>query len=197
MSSTVLISRLNVCRCVTRSYTYKSVYHPDNLFPNSVGAFSRSSFFAKSNDNKNDDVEKFTGPIPIKKLTFNYSRSSGPGGQHVNTTNSKAEARFQIMTADWLPQDTKEQLFKKFRKQISRNGEIIVSCDESRYQMNNVKSCIEKIQNMIEVAQTPEEEKEEVTYSMDQVHRFHEKRLRKKKMRSTTKAMRNNFDFDS
>lgn len=40
--------------------------------------------------------------IPREKLQLKFCRSSGPGGQHVNKTNSKAEIRFKINEADWL-----------------------------------------------------------------------------------------------
>jgi hypothetical protein len=39
--------------------------------------------------------------IPIDRLTFNFSRSSGPGGQNVNKVNTKAEIRFMVASADW------------------------------------------------------------------------------------------------
>ena len=39
--------------------------------------------------------------IPIDRLEFNFSRSSGPGGQNVNKVNTKAELRFNVHEADW------------------------------------------------------------------------------------------------
>ena len=39
--------------------------------------------------------------IPIDRITFNFSRSSGPGGQNVNKVNTKAEIRFVVASADW------------------------------------------------------------------------------------------------
>ena len=47
--------------------------------------------------------------IPMDKIEFNYARSSGPGGQNVNKVNTKAELRFHVMTADWLPMDVRER----------------------------------------------------------------------------------------
>lgn len=40
--------------------------------------------------------------IPINQLNFNYSRSSGPGGQNVNKVNTKVELRISIDKIDWL-----------------------------------------------------------------------------------------------
>ena len=48
--------------------------------------------------------------IPLDKIEFNYARSSGPGGQNVNKVNTKAELRFHVMSAEWLPMDVRERL---------------------------------------------------------------------------------------
>ena len=46
----------------------------------------------------------------VDKLTVSYTRSSGPGGQNVNKVNTKAEVRFHIDSADWLPAEAKQKL---------------------------------------------------------------------------------------
>eukprot|EP01036_Dinobryon_divergens_P050807 gene50807-68020_t len=43
--------------------------------------------------------------IPLDKVDFNFARSSGPGGQNVNKLNTKAEIRFNVSTADWIPDE--------------------------------------------------------------------------------------------
>ena len=55
-------------------------------------------------------VDRFNGHIPIKKLDISYSRSSGPGGQHVNTTNTKVTVKLHLPSADWIPEETKQRL---------------------------------------------------------------------------------------
>lgn len=60
-----------------------------------------------------DSSTKFNGYIPIEKLTISYNRSSGPGGQHVNTTNTKVEIRFKVKDATWLPSEIRNKLFLK------------------------------------------------------------------------------------
>lgn len=49
----------------------------------------------------------------LEKLDITYSRSSGPGGQHVNVVNTKVDVRFHVLTADWLNQSIKETLLEK------------------------------------------------------------------------------------
>ena len=48
--------------------------------------------------------------IPVEKLDFSYARSSGPGGQNVNKVNTKAEMRFKVDDADWIPEEVKGRL---------------------------------------------------------------------------------------
>jgi hypothetical protein len=48
--------------------------------------------------------------IPESKLAFSYARCSGPGGQNVNKLNTKAEIRFHVFNADWLPVEVKQRL---------------------------------------------------------------------------------------
>ena len=44
-----------------------------------------------------------SGFIPTHALQFRFMRSSGPGGQSVNTSNTKVEVRFSLDEADWIP----------------------------------------------------------------------------------------------
>ena len=39
--------------------------------------------------------------IPADKLEFNFTKSSGPGGQNVNKVNTRAELRFNVIEAEW------------------------------------------------------------------------------------------------
>lgn len=50
------------------------------------------------------------GYIPINELDISFSRSSGPGGQHVNRTNTKVDVRFHVDKANWLSNELKTKL---------------------------------------------------------------------------------------
>ncbi|KAM0683917.1 hypothetical protein MDAP_000654 [Mitosporidium daphniae] len=51
--------------------------------------------------------------IPEKEFFFRTSRSSGPGGQHVNTTNTKVDGRILIKEALWIPEKLRENLISQ------------------------------------------------------------------------------------
>lgn len=183
-------------RTAARVTTYKSVYNLENLYPSSpynYGAVPQEF----SNDSPSD---KFTGDIPIDKVKIKYSRSSGPGGQNVNKVSSKAEVRFHVSSADWLPEDLKSKILEKYWKRITGSGEFIVYSDQSRYQSVNVKNCLNKIRECINELQKPPDPKKiaelEKLHDMDKIHAAHRKRLQQKRMKGYTKAMRESgYDF--
>lgn len=65
--------------------------------------------------------------IPKEKIEAKFSRSSGPGGQHVNKTNSKAEIRFNVEQADWLEDRVKKCLREKYSNFINKDNELIIT----------------------------------------------------------------------
>ena len=98
--------------------------------------------------------------IPIEKLDFAYSRSSGPGtasfpwstqkflyqnpffnwrctlkagGQNVNKLNTKAELRFHVYNADWITSDVKARLHAQQPNRINNEGELLITAQEHRY----------------------------------------------------------------
>jgi protein subunit release factor B len=99
------------------------------------------------------DLSKMPKPkdvkIPMDKVEFKYARSSGPGGQNVNKVNSKAEIRFQVKSAFWLPEDVRARLGNYQSGKINNEGELIVVSQEFRTQSQNKDACVGKLQVMI------------------------------------------------
>jgi len=81
----------------------------------------------------------------IKELTFKAVRSSGPGGQHVNKTSSKVELIFNIANSEAISEIEKERLQKNLRSRITNDGDLILSCGETRSQHRNKAIIIDKI----------------------------------------------------
>ncbi|NWU64407.1 ICT1 hydrolase, partial [Pterocles burchelli] len=132
-----------------------------------------------------------------ERLTVSYSRSSGPGGQNVNKVNSKAEVRFHLASADWIPEATRQTMASMHRNKINRAGELIVSSEESRYQMRNLAICLEKIRTMVtEATEKPKVVSKETTQKLiERVEKMNRERLRQKKIHSAVKQSRK-ADFD-
>ncbi|KFQ20509.1 hypothetical protein N332_11331, partial [Mesitornis unicolor] len=131
------------------------------------------------------------------RLTVSYSRSSGPGGQNVNKVNSKAEVRFHLASADWIPEDTRQKMASLHRNKINREGELIVNSEQSRYQMRNLAICLEKIRTMVtEATVKPKVVSKETSQKLiERVEKMNRERLRQKRIHSNIKQSRK-ADFD-
>eukprot|EP01039_Chlorochromonas_danica_P007948 gene7948-8768_t len=98
--------------------------------------------------------------IPMEKIEFNFARSSGPGGQNVNKLNTKAEIRFHVDEADWIAPEVKQRLVEYNANRISKEGFLIIACQEHRTQMKNKSDCIEKLKEMIAEASIEPKERQ-------------------------------------
>ncbi|XP_041829733.1 peptidyl-tRNA hydrolase ICT1, mitochondrial [Melanotaenia boesemani] len=143
------------------------------------------------------DTEDTQVHIPVDRLTVSYSRSSGPGGQHVNKVNTKAEVRFHVHTADWIPEDVREKIFEKNKNRINKAGELLVTSETSRSQQRNLSDCIQKISTIIaEASEKPQEPTaEDVALRAARLEKRNEDRLKQKKKHSAIKSNRR-VDFD-
>jgi ribosome-associated protein len=85
---------------------------------------------------------------------FETSRSSGPGGQHVNKTESKVVIYFNIDVSD-LSDEQKEMVKKKYANKINAEGELYLQSSASRSQSANKEAVILKFRSLIESAIIP------------------------------------------
>jgi ribosome-associated protein len=91
--------------------------------------------------------------IPRHLIEVRTMRSSGPGGQSVNTTESKVEIRFNVFDATWIPQATRDRFAKIFKNRINQSGEFILACQEMRSQNQNYERCFDRLGDMLRQAQ--------------------------------------------
>jgi ribosome-associated protein len=69
--------------------------------------------------------------IPVRELTWRFSASGGPGGQHVNTSNTRAEVTFDVAGSPSLPDWARERL-------VGRLGPVVtVAASDRRSQARN------------------------------------------------------------
>ena len=121
------------------------------------------------------------------ELQFSFSRSSGPGGQHVNKVNTRAELRFNVSLSKILNEDQKELLFEKLAKQLNQENEIIIISQATRSQLKNKEDAIEKFYNLINQALFIKKKRKPSKVSRARK----EKRLLAKKQQGEKKTMRN------
>ena len=74
--------------------------------------------------------------IPAAELAWRFSRSSGPGGQGVNTTDSRVELSWDLAGSEMLPPALKERAAERLGNRLV-NGVLTVTASEHRSQLRN------------------------------------------------------------
>lgn len=93
------------------------------------------------------------------ELTYKYVRSSGSGGQHVNKVSSKAELYFNLEDSQIFNKDEKQKLSEFFNNRLTKEGVLILACDESRSQFRNKALVTKRFLDLIEEGLKEEKER--------------------------------------
>ncbi|AGW11972.1 putative Class I peptide chain release factor [Megalodesulfovibrio gigas DSM 1382 = ATCC 19364] len=93
--------------------------------------------------------------IPQDELQFSTARASGPGGQHVNTTDSKVLLRFNISESRQLSPARKAQLLEALAHRLDSEGAVLITAQESRSQHVNKELALAKLAALLRKALTP------------------------------------------
>jgi ribosome-associated protein len=73
----------------------------------------------------------------LPEITFQTSRSSGPGGQNVNKVESRVEARFHIADSALLTEEQKTRILEKLAPRLTTDGWLLVVAQDDRSQLRN------------------------------------------------------------
>ncbi|RLU86930.1 aminoacyl-tRNA hydrolase [Streptomyces griseocarneus] len=129
--------------------------------------------------------------LPEAELLWRFSRSSGPGGQHVNTTDSAVELRFDLAATDALPAVWKERALERLAARLT-DGVVSVRASEHRSQWRNRETAAVRLAALLAEASAPPPRARRAT----RVPRgINERRLREKKQRGETKRGRTGRDW--
>jgi ribosome-associated protein len=124
--------------------------------------------------------------IPDDELTFTASRSSGPGGQHVNKVSSRITLWFDLANSPSLSPEDKELIARRLGSRISKDGILRVVSQSSRSQLSNREIAVERFIELLQSAlkQLPPRKKTRVSKGAKL------RRLEEKKERSIVKSQR-------
>ncbi len=75
--------------------------------------------------------------VPHEELEFRVSRSSGPGGQHVNKTSSRVQVSWNIASTRALNDDERSRLRKRLSSRLDSEENLTVTVSETRSQLRN------------------------------------------------------------
>lgn len=130
--------------------------------------------------------------IPAAELGWRFSRSSGPGGQHVNTSDSRAELTWDVTASQALTDEQRERLLDKLSGRLI-DGTLTVSASEQRSQLRNRETALEKLGQILAAALAPDGPKRRPTKP---TRGSQKRRLEAKGQRSQVKKNRQRPAFD-
>jgi ribosome-associated protein len=124
--------------------------------------------------------------IPDAELRWRFSRSSGPGGQGVNTTDSRVELVFDLAATKALPPALKERALARLGDRVVE-GAVTIAASEFRSQLRNRQAATERLAELLRRAiAAPPPSRKATKPSKGQKRR----RLEDKRRRSTVKRLR-------
>ncbi|HWJ85226.1 MAG TPA: alternative ribosome rescue aminoacyl-tRNA hydrolase ArfB [Cellulomonas sp.] len=92
--------------------------------------------------------------VPDDALTWRFSRSSGPGGQSVNTTDSRAELSVDLDAIAWSSEPQRERVLERLAPRL--RGEILtVTASEHRSQLRNREAALARLTALLDEALAP------------------------------------------
>ncbi len=124
--------------------------------------------------------------IPAAELQWTTSRSGGPGGQHVNKTNSKVTLEWNVDESSALSDVKKARIKSRLSNRITSDGLLKISASASRSQKANLEDARERMANLIREAMKVSKPRKKTKPSK----RAKRKRLDNKKRRGDLKKSR-------
>jgi len=124
--------------------------------------------------------------VPERELSERFSRSSGPGGQGVNTSDSRVELSFDVARSPSLPEATRVRMLGRLEGRLV-DGVVTVAASEHRAQLANRRAARERLVALLTEAAAPPPRRRRPTKPSRAAN---QRRLDAKKRRSKTKQSR-------
>ncbi|NIZ92249.1 alternative ribosome rescue aminoacyl-tRNA hydrolase ArfB [Kineococcus rubinsiae] len=128
--------------------------------------------------------------VPAAELHERFSRASGPGGQGVNTTDSRVELSFDVARSPALPEDLRERALERLAGRLV-DGVVTVVASEHRAQLRNRAAAAQRLTELLAAAVAPDPPKRRPTRPTRGSQR---RRLEGKRARGDVKRLRRSTD---
>lgn len=130
--------------------------------------------------------------VPAAELVERFSRSSGPGGQSVNTTDSRVELEYDVASSAALSDAQRSRAVSRLVARLT-DGRLVVVASEHRSQHRNRVAAREHLAELLRAALAPPPPVRRATRPSRGAR---ERRLAGKRHRSETKALRRKGSWD-
>jgi ribosome-associated protein len=124
--------------------------------------------------------------VPADELSWRFSRSGGPGGQSVNTADSRVELSFDVQRSPALPDHLRARLLSRLEPRLV-DGVLTITASEYRSQHRNREAARARLTDVLTRASAPPAPPRRPTKP---TRGSTERRLAGKKRRSETKSLR-------
>ncbi len=121
-----------------------------------------------------------------REISYKTSRSSGPGGQHVNKSESRVELAWSLVTSECLNESQKLLVKKKLAARLTQNGALLITSQRYRSQFRNKEEVTERFLLLISGSLVPEKKRTLSRPTRASV----EKRIKNKKIKGEIKRSR-------
>ncbi|MBB1380575.1 alternative ribosome rescue aminoacyl-tRNA hydrolase ArfB [Shewanella frigidimarina] len=121
------------------------------------------------------------------EIEWQFVRSSGAGGQHINKVSTAAQLSFDIASSS-LPEFYQQKLLEKADHRITKSGKVIIKCQQSRSQDFNRQTALEQFIELVRSVGVVQKARIPTKATKGSQKR----RIETKKQRGATKAMRQN-----
>ena len=122
----------------------------------------------------------------LPEITFQTSRSSGPGGQNVNKVESRVELRWSLEASQVLTPAQKQLILEKLAGQLTQEGYLLVVAQDDRSQLRNKEIALARFYELLQKSVRRPKPRRTTRPSAGAVR----KRLEGKKIQSDKKANR-------
>ena len=94
-------------------------------------------------------------PLPLSELRFRFSRSGGPGGQHVNTSSTRVELVFDLAGSPTLTESERALARRRLSSRLDAEGRLRVVAQDERSQYRNRRLATERFCALMRDALAP------------------------------------------
>ena len=128
----------------------------------------------------------------LNEVTFRTSRASGPGGQHVNKTETRVELVWDVKGTSCLDESQKSRVLRGLSSRLTREGLLVLSSQRYRSQIRNREEVKERFLLLVRSTLVVPGRR----YRTRPSAASREKRIRSKKIRGEVKRLRKGLSYE-